>query len=172
MITQEELKNLFNYNLETGVFTRKIATGRYNRFPIGSIAGAKHSQGYLVIVINGKTYRNHRLAWLYVYGIFPKEIDHINGIKDDNRINNLRECNRSQNVMNYQVKNNNELGIKGLYRDKQRKRFITTVSIGNTRLNATFSDSKYSSQEQAKKAAIKWLQETRERLHGEFCNHG
>lgn len=172
MLTQERLKELFNYDPLTGIFTRKIASGRYNRFPIGSIVGSPHSQGYLIAVVDGKNLRLHRLAWLYVYGELPKEIDHINNVKDDNRIANLRICNRSENVQNVVLKANNTSGYKGIHKDKYRDSFRAQIKVKNKILTSNFSFSQYGSKDLALQAAIDWVKLTRENLHGEFVNHG
>lgn len=108
-LSQEELKVKLKYNYETGVFTWKDMKYKHS-----SIAGSNRD-GYITININGKNYLAHRLAWLYVYGIWPRgHIDHINGIVTDNRINNLREVSKSQNGMNRGVQINNILGVKGV----------------------------------------------------------
>lgn len=72
-------------------------------------------RGYKQSKINGKTMRLHRVAWYLTYGYWPKEIDHINGDKGDNRLFNLRECTRSTNMLNRPAQSNNKLGIKGVY---------------------------------------------------------
>jgi len=114
MITQARLKELFEYNQDTGLFTRKIRTS--NSTHIGDIAGYKKPNGYMCISIDHKNYYTHRLAWLYMTGIFPEhDIDHI----DSNRVNNawinLREATRSENMQNLKVsKNNNKTGYLGV----------------------------------------------------------
>ncbi|EHL6353356.1 HNH endonuclease, partial [Escherichia coli] len=113
MITHKELTSSLNYNPETGVFTWKIASGSSS---IGKVAGFKtNSQAdYLSIRINGKSYLCHRLAWFYMKGCWPKGlIDHINGVKNDNRISNLREVTRGQNKTNSVSSSNT--GIKGVH---------------------------------------------------------
>jgi len=66
--------------------------------------------------VNGKLYRAHRLVWLYFYGEWPKaDIDHINRVKDDNRLENLRDVSRSQNKQNQGASIRNKVGIKGVY---------------------------------------------------------
>ena len=67
----------------------------------GRRAGHLRPDGYRYIVIEKKTYLEHRLIWLYNYGYLPKEIDHINGSGKDNRIENLRSCTHSQNIMHH-----------------------------------------------------------------------
>lgn len=97
-VTQDELKLKYEYSKETGLFTRLISN---NQHKSGEIAGALHHSGYIHIRIGKHKYMAHRLAWLYVYGEFPKDmIYHINGNTSDNRISNLREATRSQNLMN------------------------------------------------------------------------
>ena len=98
MLTQERLKELFGYCPDTGVFYWTVSC---NRLKPGDKAGSVSSRGYVLIKISGKYYRAHRLAWLYVYGEFPKnEIDHKDGDKTNNRIDNLRECTHAQNHQN------------------------------------------------------------------------
>jgi hypothetical protein len=66
---------------------------------LGKVAGTL-ADGYINISIDGTVYRAHRLAWLYVHGVFPKEIDHKNRIRSDNRISNLRVVTRTRNNFN------------------------------------------------------------------------
>ena len=123
MVTQEELKNVLEYEPDTGHFIRikcKIRT------LIGKVAGNLHPNGYVYIEINEKPYRAHRLAWLYTHGRWPAEhIDHINGIKNDNRIANLREATRSQNMKNSKLQKSNTSGLKGAY--KREYGYVSTI---------------------------------------------
>ena len=99
MITQLELKEILDYNPETGVFTWKI--NKAYHIKIGSIAGSLKPTGYIQITINKKQYLAHRLAWLYVYGEWPKnQIDHVHGTEKGNSINNLRKVTHKQNQQN------------------------------------------------------------------------
>jgi hypothetical protein len=96
-ITAEELKNTLNYDLETGLFTWKRRNAKRN---IGDPAGYI-ANGYVQIQIRDKSYKAHRLAWLYVYNKWPDfYIDHINGIPHDNRIVNLRDVSHRENHSN------------------------------------------------------------------------
>jgi hypothetical protein len=112
-MNQELLKQHLEYDPITGVFTRKIAL--CNRVNIGDIAGNTNLQGYIAIRVCGKLYKAHRLAWLYVYGEFPNDIDHINGVKSDNRIINLRNCTRKQNSENQKLRSTNKTSHRGVY---------------------------------------------------------
>lgn len=104
-LTAEELKKLLRYDPETGEF-KWLNGGRWNHLS-GQKAGTTNTSGYLVIRIAGKLYYAHRLAWLYHYGEFPKELDHINGLKADNRISNLRLVDHSTNMHNVGLRINN-----------------------------------------------------------------
>lgn len=88
----------FTYCRDTGRLFWRI---NYKRAKAGCEAGSKYSRGYRVVSWKGKRYAVHRVIWLIEHGSWPSnEIDHINGVKDDNRLINLRECTRSQNVAN------------------------------------------------------------------------
>lgn len=102
MISQEELRSIFNYCAETGVFTWRIQPALKKKPGIGDVAGSVHKKtGYVMLKIKSKSYRAHRLAWLYINGEYPKNhIDHINGICSDNRFINLRECTHQENQQN------------------------------------------------------------------------
>ena len=91
MLTQQQLKSVLTYNESMGVFTR-ISTGK--------ITGC-WADGYVVVHIFGKRYFAHRLAWLYVYGEWPKnQIDHIDRVKYHNWISNLRDATPTENSLN------------------------------------------------------------------------
>ena len=117
MPTQESLKALYHYDPETGIFTRAVSRRRWKAgSECGTLAG-----GYISINVDGTVYRAHRLAWVYMTGLEPKlDIDHINGIRTDNRWANLREANPSQNAINTPKRKNNRCGLKGVSFDSRR----------------------------------------------------
>jgi hypothetical protein len=132
MITQQQLKDLLAYDLETGIFHWKVKPSK--RFPAGMQAGS-NVHGYIRIHIKGKLYGAHRLAWLYVYGHHPSDqIDHINGNPSDNRISNLREADSVQNAQNRRrPQKNNSTGLLGVAYDKTKNRYRARIYINGKR---------------------------------------
>lgn len=98
-LTADELRSSVNYDPATGVFTRLVG-GRNTK--VGDVAGSINpSNGYNYIRVMGTRFSAHRLAWLYVHGDWPSgEVDHINGVRHDNRILNLRDVDKSLNMRN------------------------------------------------------------------------
>ena len=120
MITQSELKEVLEYNPDTGVFIWLKSNGP--RAKVGNVAGWNINEEYIQISIYGKKYRAHRLAFLYMTGEWPKElVDHINQVKDDNRYINLREATVSQNNINSKKQKNNKSGYRGVYWDNKNQ---------------------------------------------------
>ena len=98
-LTAERLKELLEYDPETGIFRWLVKQN--NRMKVGQVAGTGNGRGYMQIRIDGVKYRTHRLVWMYMTGEWPPhELDHINGDRSDNRHVNLRASNRSHNLQN------------------------------------------------------------------------
>jgi len=113
-LTLSTLRASIDYDAETGVFTR-------NGCPIGRV----YRRGYIMVQLLGETYLAHRLAWFYVHGEHPtRNIDHINGVKSDNRIVNLRECNQSENQQNRRLSS-----VRGCYK-RRNGRWTAQIMIG------------------------------------------
>lgn len=126
MLTQARLKELLSYDPLTGEFTN-IKSGK-GRKPVGSVVGSTSNTGYVTSMIDGKNYQHHRLAWLYVHGYLPPEdIDHIDGIRANNRFANLRLASRWQNCQNTAIRSDNTSGTPGLNRVGTRWRVRTAV---------------------------------------------
>lgn len=98
ILNAEELRHLCEYDPDTGFFRwREKYSGRKK----GETCGHLHATGYVRMCVKLKTYPAHRLAWLYVHGVWPEgEVDHINHIKTDNRICNLRAVSKNYNQQN------------------------------------------------------------------------
>ena len=130
VVKQNLLMDLFNYSPESGVFTRLKSDS--NRWPIGVAVGSDNSGKYKQIFINGKNHMAHRMAWLYVYGSMPDgHIDHINGIRHDNRICNLRVVTRTENNRNRCINKNNTSGVNGVSWCKRTESWLVTICINS-----------------------------------------
>jgi len=158
MITQKELKGLFDYDKDTGLFTRKVKTS--NKCKIGSVAGSLCKNGYVYICINFKKYLAHRLAWVYEYGEVPKIIDHVNRNKLDNRICNLRNTTSQINNLNTKIHVTNKTGYKGVSFIKRDNKYYASISVNNKTKNLGM----YDSPEKAALAYDKFVKENYEVL--------
>ncbi len=120
MLTQKEVKRLFEYDATSGDLIRKVSTG--NTTKIGEVAGGLHSLGYITLRVHGKRYPAHRIIWLWLYGSFPKKhIDHKDRDRANNRKDNLREACYTINNRNRPKFKNNTSGRTGVIRDKRCK---------------------------------------------------
>jgi hypothetical protein len=162
MITQTELKKLLHYDPDTGLFTwlvnKRSVKAEY-------LAGNVNHKGYIRIKVNQKEYLAHRLAWLYIYGVMPKHnIDHVNNIKNDNCIINLREATHSQNMINRPKTKRNTSGYKGVGFNKRAKKFRATITINKHQIHLGY----YATAEEASLI----YQAYGKLLHGEFYCDG
>jgi RNase P/RNase MRP subunit p29 len=112
MLTQQRLKELFDY--DGGMLIRLVRTS--NRVKVGDAAGRVNSEGYRAIKIDGGMYLAHRLVWFYFTGAWPKgQIDHIDGDRLNNRIENLRDVTNGVNSQNLKrAQSNNKTGCLGV----------------------------------------------------------
>lgn len=127
-LTQEQVKELFDYDSENGVLIRKFKSGK--RKPVGI---EPNSSGYGTVKIDWKTYQVHRVIWLWCTGSCPDgDIDHKNQNKLDNRIENLRPATRSENCQNKGLRKNNSSGYTGVHFDKHANKYKANIK-GNSK---------------------------------------
>ena len=110
MVTQQRLLELFDYDELTGDFTSKR---------LGRKVGKTANNNYFVIKVDGKWRRAHRMAWLYIHGYEPVEIDHINGNKLDNSLGNLRSVTHAENMRNLPVRHGSKSKATGVVFTKE-----------------------------------------------------
>lgn len=113
-LTQAELKEHLHYDPDTGIFTR--IKSNTNSVKVGDEAGSLDKHGYVIIYVNKLAYKAHRLAWLYINEKFPLNfIDHIDGIKDNNKFINLRDVTTMENSHNQIIPmSTNKCGFLGV----------------------------------------------------------
>ena len=133
-LTPQRLREVLAYDEATGLFRWRINTAQ--RAKAGAVAGFYQSHGYREVRIGGFRYKLHRLAWLYVYGVWPvAHLDHINGIRDDNRIANLREADNAQNHQNKKrAQSNNASGYLGVCWHKQNEKWRAQIQVGGKKI--------------------------------------
>jgi len=123
-----------SYDSRTGIFKWKIRAAPH--VPKGSKAGSVDKNGYVKIKILGRNYKAHRLAWLIVYGSFPPDqIDHINGVKHDNHIINLRAVTHAENCRNKALYIRNKSGHTGVRYNKKTNKWVAKIGGNHKRVN-------------------------------------
>lgn len=129
----EYVRMLFHY--DDGVIYWKSKSSKYSRAEIGSVAGSKDKDGYIIVRVKRQTSSIHRIVWVYHNGAVPDgmEIDHIDGDILNNRIENLRVVSRSVNTRNQRKRSDNTTGVCGVTFLKDRGKFraqVCGVKIG------------------------------------------
>ena len=133
-LTAEYLRSVLHYEPEIGIFTWKVSTSR--RVKVGGVAGCQSGHGYLRIAVQSRLYKAHRLAWLYVYGAWPKDqLDHINRNRSDNRISNLRGVTNKQNLQNASKYSHNTSGHTGVCWHKQCSKWVAQIAHNRKHLS-------------------------------------
>lgn len=122
-LDSEFVRNRFSYDGSTGELRRN-----------GKRIGWRHSSGYWYVTINRVAYKLHRVVWLWHYGCWPcQQIDHINGEKSDNRIQNLRDVGGSINQRNKGINRNNTSGFKGVSYHRGKNKFVAQIRTSSGR---------------------------------------
>lgn len=158
--SREEVLSVVAYDPKTGWFTRKHS--KQCPWTVGQRTGSIAPKGYRLLYINGCYYMEHRIAWLVVHGEIPfgMTVDHINGIKGDNRIANLRLATDCQNSCYRPRKSDNMSGYKGVYQ-RENGKYRAAITVNKKRKSlGTFS---------TKEEAYAAYCEAARRLHGEFA---
>ena len=128
----------YTYNPENGEVKSKF----------GKVLKSKQGNGYLEIsfrINNTKTYlRQHQFAWYYMYGECVEQLDHINGVRDDNRISNLRSVTHQQNQWNRTL-------AKGYYWNKDRNKWVSYIYLNKKRIHLGY----FNTEEEARQTYLK-----------------
>lgn len=160
-MTRTQLKEILRYDPDTGVFT--WATRKAMCVKPGRVAGYT-KDGYIYIGIDKKTYLAHRLAWLYVYGVWPKkQIDHIDGIRNNNKMANLRSVSGKINSRNQKTPVSNTSGMMGVCWSRKCKKWQAAIKCEGVSLHLGLYDNFFDAC-CARKSA--------ERKYGFHENHG
>ena len=156
-MTQDEVHQLFEYR-DGRLHHRTASRGR----KVGDAAGCIGGTGYRRIGIGGRYYTEHALVFLMFHGYVPKEIDHINGDRADNRIENLRAANRSENQCNRGALSSNTSGHPGVsWHKKSSSWAVRLMKNGKTRALGYFKDLELAALVSA---------EARAKFHGQFAH--
>ncbi len=151
MITHQEALDTYDYNPVTGVFHRHMKSGKFKE------SGTTSGHGYLQITFNGGLYYAHRLAWFYIHGEWPSaEIDHINRVKDDNRLSNLRSVTKTENLKNMPKFKNNTSGVTGVHWSKLSGKWSAYIQLEGKRMHLGFFTDKSDAIAARKAAEIKY----------------
>lgn len=159
MITQEELHRLFEYDTQTGEFIRKVRTARATS--IGEKAGYLNNIGYVQMRVECNNYLAHRLAWLYMHGEIPEIIDHIDGNRSNNAIENLRVADICINGFNREKKSKSSSIFKGVTWSKKYKKWESNITCRGKRKHIGYFHCEQEAGHAYNKASIE--------LHGEYA---
>ena len=154
-VSQQRVLELFKYD-----------NGKLFRRSDGKQMGCystKHHR-YARVIIDGKDYKLHRIVFLYHHGYLPDIIDHINGDRYDNRIENLREANTYQNRQNSRIYSTSKSGVKNVYWAENCQKWRVVISINGKKKDFGM----YTDIEEAKQVATSM----RDKYFKEFANHG
>lgn len=163
MVTHERLLEVLNYDPSTGAFTWRFQIS--NRVSAGSIAGSFTDDGYICISLDGKRYRAHRLAWLYMTSVWPEFfIDHKDNNRSNNEWSNLRQATKSENNHNRVLNSNNSTGVKGVTQLRDSGKYVAVIKHNNI----TYRVGTFKTLDSAAEA----IRLKREQLHDNFANHG
>ena len=158
-MNQELLHKLFDY--KDGLLFWK---SKRNGIKPNKQAGWLSENGYWCIKVNKQIFRRHRIVFAMHHGFMPEFIDHINGIKNDDKIENLREATKTQNQYNTKLRKNNTSGVKGITWHKRIEKWAIQITVNKKKHHIGYFDDI--------ELAELVIQEARNKYHKEFANHG
>jgi hypothetical protein len=159
MITQDKLKEYFDYK-DGNLFWKKQPA---SHIKVGDVVGTINKRGYVQVKFLCKRFYAHRLIYFMFNGYFPQEVDHIDGNKTNNKIENLREATPAQNRHNRKISKNNTSGIKGVSWNKKENVWIAQCQVNKK----NYFLGRYHDKEMARKI----VQQFRNQHHHEYARH-
>ena len=140
-LTLARLREILDYEPDTGHLIWRVRTS--NRITVGRIAGSAHCAGYIQVCIDGQMFLGHRVAWFHIQGTWPAfEIDHLNGVRTDNRLVNLRDVPAAVNMQNLRrASTRSRSGILGVSWSHHSQKWTAQISLNNQQRNLGMFDS-------------------------------
>lgn len=164
-VSREYLRECFSYNQVTGDlvwkerpahhFKEARMIGSFNNKYAGKLIRSKDSSGYYIVNVCRTTFKAHRIIYTLCKGEIPNgyQVDHINGIRDDNRMDNLRLVTNAGNARNRRLRSDNKTGVNGVCFDKESGKYLATVKVGDKQKNV----GRYLTIEQARMARDEYI---------------
>lgn len=163
-LTQDKANELFEYR-DGALFWKHKTISRGRKLKKGGQQIVnKQGDGYYKVTVNYKPYLLHRVIWLMHYGEVPEFLDHINGIRTDNRIENLRPATKYQNICNSKFRSDNTSGVKGVHWNCVKKKWQVRLHVEKKVKSLGYYDDL--------ELAELVIMEARDKFHKEFANHG
>lgn len=154
----EGAKARVSYDSETGSL-HWVKPPRTNPTAFGVKAGTETNQGYREIWVHGFKFREHNLIWFIAYGEIPSQLDHINGVRNDNRLENLRIATVTENNRCRPLQANNTTGFKGVSFARWKRQFSAHICVDRKSLLLGYSDKADEAAHMYNKAAIEYFGE-------------
>lgn len=161
-LTQEYLKACIYYDPGTGIFTAKLPLNTRKEGDVLGSGGSSH--GYLSVLVAQRSYLAHRLAWFYVYGEWPEQIDHIDRNRHNNRLSNLRPCTHQENTWNVGLRGQTASGVVGVNWNQLRRKWVAKISMNRQSKTLGYFD-ELSDAQAARQDAV-------QKYRGHFLNAG
>lgn len=161
-VSREFLLKYFIYQPSNGRFRWRVSRSRQSK-RLGD-AGKVSSWGYRELKVEGNVFYVHRLAFFWLHGFWPEQVDHKNNIKSDNSASNLRAASQSQNQHNTSLRATNTSGIKGVCWDKRKGLWYSRIGVNGKVISLGYFPDKSS--------AACAVFSARNEYHGIYCNHG